>query len=89
MRLSSPAYKKANNEGHKKALRLNKKRKLQANSFTGWCDTKLDPKPQTEALILPKMDEVCVDCGALMFPFETKKEKNDGFSFSLCCEYGK
>ena len=89
LRKRSPANKEASRLRMKKAALLRKKRRLQTNSYTGWCDPKLDSKPYTEALVVPKMDEVCVDCGALMFPFETKREKGSGFSFSLCCDYGK
>ena len=89
LRKRSPANKEASRLRMKKAALLRKKRRLQTNSYTGWCDPKLDSKPYTEALVVPKMDEVCVDCGALMFPFETKREKGIGFSFSLCCDYGK
>ena len=73
----------------KAAARLKLKKKLPTKSYIAWCDPEDDQKPKVETLIIPKMDEVCVDCGALMFPFETKKQKEGGFSFSLCCSYGK
>ena len=41
--------------------------------------------------VIEKMDEKCIDCGALMFNWETKKKKKKedvGFTFSLCCTYG-
>ena len=71
------------------ALRLKSKKKMHAQSYTAWCDPENDQKPKVNPLIIPKMNEECVDCGALMFPFETKKKKEGGFSFSLCCSYGK
>ena len=39
-------------------------------------------------VIIEKMQEECVDCGALMFSWEVKRKKENGFTFSLCCSYG-
>ena len=100
-RLASPAFKEANKKRmaspknrladkyRKKATFLRLKKTMSAKSYTGWMDPEDTEKPKIEALIIPKMDDRCVDCGALMFPFETRKKKEDGFSYSLCCEYGK
>ena len=40
------------------------------------------------ALSLPSMNEVCIDCGAKMFPWELSKPKEGGKTFSKCCSYG-
>ena len=56
------------------AARLKLKKKIPAQSYTAWCDPEDDQRPKVDTLIIPKMDEVCLDCGALMFPFETKKK---------------
>ena len=80
---------KEKNRKRKAASRLKLKRKMSAQNYTGWCDPEMDNKPDVEPLKIAKMDEICVDCGALMFPFEIKKKKKDGSTFSLCCGYGK
>ena len=97
-RMASPANKEADKKRRalpknrladkyrKKASFLRSRKRM---SYSGWMDPEDTDKPKIEALIIPKMDDRCVDCGALMFPFETRKKKEDGFSYSLCCEYGK
>ena len=72
-----------------KAKKRNRALRSKRRDYSGWCDPQIIETPIVEVLSIPKMDQTCIDCGALMFPFETKKKKGEGFSFSLCCEYGK
>ena len=63
--------------------------KSKSKEFMGWTDP--GQKNMVLQEVIAKMDEECVDCGALMFPWETKKKKKKedvGYTFSLCCSNG-
>ena len=87
-RMASDRNKQKNKE-RKKIDFLKAKKRSRSEAYVGWCDPKSFEKQKIPVLSLPKMEEECVDCKSLMFPFENKRKKGDGFSFSLCCEYGK
>ena len=72
-----------------KATKRKRALRSKRRDYSGWCDPQIIETPIVEVLSIPKMDQTCIDCGALMFPLETKKKKGEGFSFRLCCEYGK
>ena len=64
--------------------KLAKKYKKKKKEYIGW--TALEEKNSVEKHNLPNMIEVCIDCGAKMFPWEKNKIKNDkAKTFSLCC----
>ena len=77
------------NSDREKARKKMRSLRSKRRDYSGWCDPQSIETPKIDVLSIPKMDQTCIDCGALMFPFETKKKKGEGFSFSLCCEYGK
>ena len=63
--------------------------KSKTKTFIGW--TSPGEKNMVSTAVIEKMNEICVDCGALMFPWEAKKKKKKEdmvYTFSLCCSYG-
>ena len=54
--------------------------------YIGW--TREGEKNPVLPVIIERMDMICIDCGALMFPWETSKKRGDNSSFSHCCYYG-
>ena len=64
-----------------------RKYRRKIKEYFGWSN--IDEKNSVERHILPNMTDICIDCGALMFPWERNKMKNDvDKTFSLCCSYG-
>ena len=64
-----------------------RKKKRKSKHYFGWMNN--DQNNSTEKHILPNMTDICIDCGAKMFPWERSKMKQDkGKTFSLCCSYG-
>ena len=54
--------------------------------YIGW--TGVGEKNPVLPMNIERMDRHCIDCGALMFPWEISKKKGDDYTFSLCCSYG-
>jgi hypothetical protein len=66
---------------------VTRKSKQKSKEFFGWTDN--NKRNPVERYNLPNMTEICIDCGAKMFPWERNKMKeNEGLTFSLCCSYG-
>ena len=62
-----------------------KKKKKKSGCYKGWTSYEDFSVVKNK---LPNMTEKCIDCGALMFPWERWREKAKGKTFSLCCSYG-
>ena len=68
-RLATEIYK----ERDKKRKNVSRYLRSKLKRFTGW--TKLGEKNSVKTTVTEKLDIICVDCGALMFPWEAKKKK--------------
>ena len=74
---------------NKSKIRSLKARKYRKKIKEYFGCSNIDEKNSVERHILPNMTDTCSDCGALMFPWERSKIKNDvDKTFSLCCSYG-